>query len=139
MAVFGLILDNLETTKNFIKMVEENSKTNNVVLNPFTTKLKTVKLDPFMDRNKILVIVSIKPVYFNFTIIGWFMMIGSFFIWGLSYYALPGFILGSLGIFWRKEFYRFMFKLGLRKKKYAGRCENADLDYILDETVFRGD
>lgn len=118
---------------NWIKLTREKSKETDFVKNPFFFKIKRVTI-----KKRFLLCVDILPLYPNFTIYGWFGLIGSFLILGWGWWTWPFLALGCLGFFWSSPFFYFMTKLGLRKNGYKGKIKMVLPDYFLKEVFFNG-
>jgi hypothetical protein len=78
-----------------------------------------------------------RPIYFNFSIFGWLSAGIIFFFWGWRWFMVPGILLGLLGFFWRKEFYIWVFKKGLRKAGYLAATQELDKDEIIKYVILK--
>ncbi len=73
MAIFGVVVEDKETPRNFFKEVRENLGTTNLARNPFTggvisfISLRRVKGVNKVDRGYT---IKMSPIYFNFTWLG---------------------------------------------------------------------
>ena len=134
MALFGVTTSSHEAALEFVKKTNERLNNHNLVKNPFIGKIKTVN---YQDR--VLHIVSMRPVYFNFTPYCWALAICMFVIKGFtwSWLCLPGIILGCVGIFWSKYFYRWLFIKGLKKAGYPGDIKNISTSEIIEGVIFK--
>lgn len=131
MGIFGIITDNNMSATLFIEETRKRLANSNLIKNPFIGKIKTFELD----NNLLLHIVSMKPIYFNFTIFGWIIAASIFFIWGLNWFILPGILLGCVGIFWSKYFYRWLFIKGLKRAGYNGVIKKIDNTQVIEQMV----
>ena len=133
MAVFGVLVDPGLEVLDFVAKTNHRLEDSNLVKNPFKGGIKTVLHD-----GRLLCVVSMRPVYFNFTVFGWLLAASVFFIWGVSWWILPGVILGSLGIFWHKSFFLFMMKKGMRKAGYTGQFKEINANTIIEYAIIKG-
>ncbi len=131
MVVFGLITEDNQIIQDFINDTNKRLDNNNLVKNPFVGKVYGFKIN----ETQLLHIVIINPIYFNVTYFGWLYVIGVYFILGLTYWLIPGFILGSMGIFWALCFYRYIYKKGLVKAGYLGYIEHMQKDGIIENIM----
>lgn len=115
MAFVGVLVDNDESVYRFVALMKDRFKDNNILSNPFKGSVTASKAG-----DKVLVVLSIVPVYFNFTILGW--LVGAFILYfkGVHWLLIPCVILLLLGYFWSSRFYSFMMKKGFRKAGYSG-------------------
>ena len=132
MAIFALIIDRCATSSKFLEETELRLKSANMMKNPFIAKIKRI----LIENNKELIIFSISVIYPNYSIFGWFIAIPIFFIWGFNLFFYLGIALGCLGIFWRKEFYIFMLKKGLKKAGYTARIDTLTIEEAFNKIYF---
>ena len=135
MATIGVIVESSEDVSRFVDKTAERMKGNNMVTNPFIGFIRK-----FPTNGGILVVQSITPVYFNFSLFGWVAAVASFFLLGWNWWVMiPLACVGSLGIFWSGWFYGTMQKMGLRKEGYGGSIEKLSKDEIIKMLISVGD
>ena len=131
MAIYGMMLEKQDAVSKWIAETDKRSKEENFFKNPFKLRMKF-----WLRKKEVLLIMDIKPLYFNFSVFGWFMSAGALFMFGFGWWLWPGIILGCLGVFWTADFYFFMAKLGLRKAGYKGKIKRLKLGDIIREVIF---
>lgn len=121
MVVFGVLTERNDIVASYVSTTNAKLKEANMLLNPFEGDVRLVK----QEKGDDLHIVNISPLYFNFTIFGWFFVLAVFFFnkFHFSWLMIPGIILCCLGIFWMKMFYVFIYKKGLRKIGFKGKIK----------------
>lgn len=119
MALFGITTDLNYITTNFVTDTNNRLKEKNLLKNPFKGWATSIT----REEGKMLHIVNISPLYFNYPIFGWVLAGMMFMFNGLTWWMLPGVILGSLMIFWLSPFYIMIYKAGLRKAGYKGKTK----------------
>jgi H+/Cl- antiporter ClcA len=130
MAVFGFKVEPKNTIlEEFVEQTKIRMQDTNLVKNPFSANIRIVG-----DK----LVVSMQPIYPNFSLFGWVYILGIYLVWGLTFWLIPGIILGLLGIFWNKWFYVIMLKIALRRKKYKGKLKYVGNGIILKEVVLDG-
>lgn len=82
-----------------------------------------------------LIVVEINPLYPNFSLFGWLSGIGVMFVWGVTAWLIPCWIIGCTGIFWSSHFYYWMNKKGLRKAGYSGSMDRVKLTNLIKEVI----
>ena len=130
MAIIGLELEENNIINDFIVTMQDRLKSNNLVKNPFNTKCYMSSKDGIK-----LFILSIDPVYFNYSIFGWIISFGAFVLKGFSWWLLPGIVLGSLGVFWSSHFYYYMLRFALKKKGYTGSILRLNQEEIIKRLI----
>lgn len=129
MTLFGLVTPKNQVVDSF--MIDTNRRLQGTLLkSPFNGKI--------ISYPKGLHVVSITPVFFNFTFYGWMGAAGIFMVWGLTNWLIPPVILGMCGFFWTKYFFQLMLKLGLRKAGYKGQIDFVAGNTIIEMVVFNG-
>lgn len=134
MALFGLITEEDNKAKEFATETKERLENNNLIKNPFKSSIRQFIISE-NDKLKILFVVYIEPVYFNFSVFGYLLAFGVFVIWGLTPWLIPGIALGLLGFFWGADFYYLMFRVGLRKKGYKGHIKRIRYKGIIEKVL----
>lgn len=136
MVIFGVITKNEQIITDYIQATNTRLSEVNMVNNPFHGNVKTKELKD----GRILHIVTMKPLYFNFTIYGWLITAGILVMsGGWNFWALPGIILGCLGFFWTAPFYKFMYQKALKKAGYRDKIEKATNIEIIEILCETGD
>lgn len=112
----------METAVEHFKLVRERLKSKDLIMNPFNGIVKM-----FQDKEQLYIFVDINPVYPNPYPLFLISCISSAFFIGLTwswYYLIP--IMFFIGMIPHSViFYYSAYRLGLRKKGYAG-----DITYI---------
>lgn len=118
MALIGFKVEENEGIFSFIETISQKLNTSNLLLNPFNGFIEYLPLQK-------TIILSIKPIYPNFSFLGSFYIIGLIAFKGLvwSNWFIPGLVVQGLGIFWTNYFFSFFFMKGLRKAGYTGTIE----------------
>ena len=129
--IFGVVGELDDNLEQFMQATDNRLKNNNMLVNPFRGKIISFNLNTTTKELKTGYAIYIKPLYFNFSYYGWLMALGVYLIWGISWFMLPGIIIGALGIFWSKFFYYIMLKLGAKKSGYNGELKFISAEKIL--------
>lgn len=134
MALFGVhtkscnLLDR-DVVVKFVDDTAERLKSPNPYTNPFKGKVrKFVKKEIF--------IFDVEPLFFNFSVFGWFMAVAAFVFTGVSKWMIPGLLLGCFGVFWTPKFFYFICVKGLRKAGYNGPVVMLKKRDIIDRVIF---
>jgi hypothetical protein len=130
MAMFGILLDKDVAVTKWIADTKKRTTYDNVFKNPFKTKIRF-----WNKKGEVLLLMDITPIYFNYSIYGWFMSAGTLLLFGFGWWMWPGIVLGCLGLFWTSEFYFVMTKLGLRRTGYKGKIKRMKLSRLIREVV----
>jgi hypothetical protein len=135
MATFGVVVEPVPAVEEFITKTKTRLLDNNMVRNPFRGDIKTLF---YTDTTvKKIVLIYMRPLYMDFSIFGWITLFSTWYIWGFIWYLfIPGLLVGCSGIFWRKEFYYYIFKLGLKKAGYTGSIKLISSKDILEKIYF---
>lgn len=134
MAVFCVLLEKRKEVKDFFFFVKDKLSSNNLINNPF---LGNIRL--FDKKEEYVLILSMKPLYPNFSFFGWLILFAMIlFFNSFSYLMIIPFILGLLGFFWSSTFFYIMACLGLRKKGYCGKIKRVPVSKALEKVVFEG-
>ena len=132
MAIFGILTDNTKEVNEFLEKTIERGKEENLLKNPFRIDIRV-----FPSEKQIISVFRMTPVYFNYSLFGFPPLIFILALVGLTWWLLPFAILVSLGIFWRREFYYLMSRLGLRKAGYKGKIKFVYHSRIIEECIFQ--
>jgi len=124
MSYVGVLVDRGNEVLSFVDGMRKRMRENNVIRNPFVGDIS----DYLIDDKKILVVLLINPVYFNFSVIGWFSAAIIFLLWGMTWWLVAPLFVGSLGVFWSSWFFRQMLKKGMRKAGYGGPIKKVARD-----------
>ena len=130
MAMYGMMLEKQDAVSKWIAQTNERTKEESFLKNPFKTKMKF-----WLRKKEVLLLIDIQPLYFNFTIFGWLLAVGTLIAFGFGWWLIPGIVLGCLGVFWTADFYFLMAKLGLRKAGYTGKVKRLKLSEIIREVI----
>ena len=116
MAVFAFIAENNQIIDDYMLSVKKKLSSNSLIKNPFIGGIKDMVINTKNGEIKVMYIVKMTPIYFNFTQYIWLFAFGSYIIFGFNAVTWIMVALACLGIFWSKWFFYGMFKLGLHKK-----------------------
>lgn len=133
MAYLGFISEPSPELSKFLDETEERLKSNSLLTNPFTTGFKQL----VTIKGEAITLIKIEPVYFNYAQFGWLLAFGVFMFKGLSYWLIPGIILGCFGIFWSDWFYWKLLKLGIRKNGYKGKLVRLKPKEVIEKVIFQ--
>ena len=128
MAVFGVILDNNHAVKKYIKGIKDRVEYLSFIENPFIFNI--------INKGDLYIII-IKPLYFNFCMFGWLIVLSMLIFIGWSYWLIPPVLLGLGSVFWWSRFYYYMFKLGLKKNGYRGKLRYLTARDILENIYLK--
>jgi len=118
MVVFGVVVDDCPAVRAYAALLNKRVADDNLVKNPFVGRVVGYNIG---DKKRLLA-VSIRPIYFNFSVFGWVVAAMYYMIWGWNPYAfVPAVMLGCMGFFWTASFYRLIMRIGLRRNKYRGK------------------
>jgi len=123
MVVFGLHNKDNPIIDKVMLEIKDRGANVNPIANPFRIRITSFKFGW---------VVSILPLYPNYSIFGWLVALGVYMIWGFNWLVTIGIIIGCLGIFWTKYFYMLMLRLSLRKNGYKDKIKFITSDEILE-------
>lgn len=127
MSVLAVRTEDKPEVRQWFNETRARSKTDRFI----KWKMKVIK-----SGKDLLLVFEFKPVIFNFTIFGWVMAFGVFFVWGLNWVVWAGVVIGMGTYFWTPEFCHHMTILALRKKaKYRGSIKRVKLSELIQEVV----
>jgi len=118
MALLGFQVNKTPASNNFFKEFFLKSKNESLLKNPFTIKAKLIS-----EKEKLLFICDIVPVYPTIHYWGWLGVVIIFLFKGFSWLMLIPAPLVLIGVVWSKPFYMLMLWLGLRKNGYKGKIK----------------
>lgn len=128
--LFGVEVETDKMIDRFFKGMEQRSLEENMVKNPFIIYLKKFPAG--------LWVLSIRPLYTNFSVFGWLCAFAVWFMWGFTAWLFIPIFIGLLGFFWSKYFYYLMLLKGLRKAGYKGPVRLLNEHEIIERTIFGG-
>ena len=113
MATFGVEIEDTQKLRSFITKTTDRLKESDFMKNPF--KGDIIKFQDF-------IVVSMKPIYPNIWWVAFFILIPAFIfnapLWSIL--SLPFFLIGFIH---SNLFFFLMFRKGLKKEGYKGRCK----------------
>lgn len=130
MVCFGLIASNDIIAKNYFDDVKERLKQGHIIKNPFDGCLKI-----FNNKEKLFIAIDISPVYppvYWFGLI-WIAII--IFVWGFSWWALPGVLLFGIIFFYSRLFFIILIIMGLKKVGYKGKVKLLSDDKTISNLI----
>lgn len=130
MSLYCFKTKNLQNVNDWVRDTKKRSKDSNIMKNPFFWKIKTIRRNDWL-----YCIVEAKPLYFNFSWFGWISGVGILFIWGLTAWIIPFFIIGCCGVFWTAEPVFLLNKKALRKYGYSGPIKRLKFSEIIREVI----
>jgi hypothetical protein len=102
-----------DVVEKFIDDTAERLKNPNPYTNPLKGSIrKCLAKETF--------VISMEPLYFNFTPYFWLTTAVGILFWGFTPWLLIPVSLGCLGVFWSKHFFYWVCVRGLRKAGYVG-------------------
>lgn len=134
MAIFSITTEHSDEVSDFIHKAKKKMESDDFLKNPFIADI--IKIQQGHDNP--LYVFSMSPIYFNFSIFGWFIAFAIFMIWGLNTFLIYPIILGCLGFFWSSTFFYCMAVLGLRKNGYKGKIKRLSCKQTLEKIYFGG-
>lgn len=126
MAIFGIKLKDGPLVNEFVEETNERLSKNNLVKNPFTGKIKKY--------NK-LYVVNMEPIYYNFGKPGAVFCLALFLGFGYKIFLIPFLFFFVLSFFWTGYFMFYMFRIGLKKKGYKGKCKYYNAKKVIREIL----
>lgn len=131
MAIIGIRLDDTSEARAFAEYVRVKLSDENLLYNPFRGYIRELRPDA---PGLLDLVISITPVYPRLYILG-FIILAAAFIFTLGnpgFLVIPGIILSLPAVLYNGEFYRLVFRWGLKKKGYKGRVKRITKDDIVN-------
>jgi hypothetical protein len=126
MVTYAIRTDNSPLVEKWLSQLKNRSSDANFLKNPFSISFK---------KFKSLTVFCVKPMYPNFSWMGWLSGLGILLVFGQTYWLIPCVVIGTLGIAWTPEFYFMVTKRGLRKIGYTGKVERVKLGVFIEEVL----
>lgn len=130
MSLYAIKTENIGVIHKWVEQTVDRGKENNMLKNPYEWKITKVR-----KKNDLIVVIDAKPLYPNFSWLGWMGGVMVLFVWGASKWLIPCCIVGCLGIFWTADFMVLMTKKALRKAGYTGPIKRMKHSEIIKEAI----
>jgi len=131
MSLYSFKVQNDPLVRKWLAQTEKRSADENLLKNPYNWKFFVHE-----DKQALVVFILAEPVYFNYSIFGWFTALTIFAVAGFTFWVLPFVFLGCLGIFWTAEPLYLFTKKALRKIGYKGEIKRLRLKKAVMEVLF---
>lgn len=130
MSLYAMQLNKSPEVDEWLKQTMERSKDNSMLKNPFVWRIKQRT-----KKGRSIIVVDVKPLFPNFSWLGWMSGVTVLFVWGATKWLIPCFIVGGLGVFWTSEFFFLMTKKALRKAGYSGPIKRLKFSAVIREVI----
>ena len=133
MAMFAIETDDSSIVQDFCRDTDKRLFNSDMVKNPFIGKVKTIK-----QKDKLLSIFDMRPVYPNFTAYVGIPMavVMALFVHSYIWFIFP-FALLMAGYFWNPSFMFWMAKKGIKHAGYTGPIKRVSLEDALRQFVWK--
>ena len=112
MTIFGIRIKDNDDALDYLLTIDEKLKGDNIIYNPFIGQIKA-----FKSLEDIICIISIRPIYADFSYFGYIMLIGSYIFYFNYLIIIPAILICLSHFFWTRYFYYSVLMFMFHKKR----------------------